>query len=490
MFKVKAAFFVAKHWKKIVPIVLGILFFPFMIITLMISLTSTVTIEDDKAALYMDISEEIGNKYSVYIDYTQMVGIDSVRYAQDFTLATEVTVKALAERFVKVENEEEGTYSVKSIEEVAKELDFSETDIELAKELASEVLELLGGGSYIEFTGSQSEFIESLVPGALKSYEKYKVFPSLIIAQAIHESAWGKSGLATKGKNLFGIKADSSWQGQKISMKTAEYSSNNKYYINAAFRKYNSFSDSIVDHGKFLSENSRYSIHGVFTSRTSYEQAQALQRAGYATDPNYANKLISTIKTYNLTRYDDSNFSLESPSLNELQYLPGGANIPLMLQTDSRWANKKYGTSTIKVSGCGTTSVAMVVSGLTGKTITPVEVSNWAGPLYYVRGAGSSWSLFDGAAKKWGLNVTQISKRNPQAILNNLKKGNPIIVSMGRGDFTRSGHFIVLRGVDANGKILVNDPNSAKRSQQTWDLSTIISQSSKKGNSPFWAFSN
>ena len=160
-----------------------------------------------------------------------------------------------------------------------------------------------------------------------------------------------------------------------------------------------------------------------------------------------------------------------------------------MLQTDSRWANKKYGTSTIKISGCGTTSVSMVVSGLTGKTVTPDVVSSWAGPKYYVRGAGSSWALFDGAAKKWGLKVTQISKRNPQAILNNLKKGNPIIVSMGRGDFTRSGHFIVLRGVDKNGKILVNDPYSLKRSQQSWSLSTIISQSSKKGSSPFWVFS-
>ena len=175
--------------------------------------------------------------------------------------------------------------------------------------------------------------------------------------------------------------------------------------------------------------------------------------------------------------------------MNELQYLPGGANIPLMLQTDPKWANKPYGSSTIKVSGCGTTSVAMVVSGLTGKTVTPVEVSDWAGPRYYVKGAGSSWSLFDGVAKKWGLKVSQISKRNPQAILNNLKKGNPIIVSMGRGDFTRTGHFIVLRGVDSNGKVLVNDPNSAKRSQKSWDLSTIISQSSKKGNSPFWVFS-
>ena len=144
MLKAKLALLAAKNWKKIVPIALGILFFPFLIIVLMVSMTSTVTIEDDKAALYMDISEEIGNKYDVYIDYTQLVGIDAVRYAQDFSQATDATIKELAEKFVKVENEEEGTYSTKTIEEVCKELGFSETDIELAIELASKALELLG----------------------------------------------------------------------------------------------------------------------------------------------------------------------------------------------------------------------------------------------------------------------------------------------------------------------------------------------------------
>ena len=676
MIKAQAALFAAKNWKKIAILILGIAFFPFMIIALMVSLTNTVSIEDDKVTLYMNISEEIGNKYGVYIDYAQLVGIDAVRYAQDFSLVDKNSIRKLADMFISSEKEEVGvartpggatkeefdkavflgdsiTYglgkyvssvsnrtiavggytskqgtseladkviakqppivvinfgtndagannpksfiknytelieklqngipgvkiyinqifpgdpskeatsgylkaiknipsyndvlpkiasetgatlidctnqvsedsysdalhfnssfypkwlsemekqitgentviagsSVRTLEEVAKELGFSELDIQLAQELSNKALELLGSGSSAEFTGSQLEFIESLVPGARESYKKYKIFPSLIIAQAIHESGWGKSGLATKGKNLFGIKAGSSWDGKTINMRTAEYKGNSKYYINDDFRKYNNFSESILDHGRFLNENSRYSKHGVFSVRTSSEQAKALQKAGYATDPNYAQKLINTIKSYDLTKYDDPDFSLRSSSISNLQYLPGGANVPLMLQTDSRWANKKYGTSTIKISGCGTTSVSMVVSGLTGKTVTPDVVSSWAGPKYYVRGAGSSWALFDGAAKKWGLKVTQISKRNPQAILNNLKKGNPIIVSMGRGDFTRSGHFIVLRGVDKNGKILVNDPYSLKRSQQSWSLSTIISQSSKKGSSPFWVFS-
>lgn len=581
MSNIQIGLFLARNWKKVVPVVLGIIFFPFLIIALMVSLTQNLSIEDETVDLYRQVSEEVGNSKNVYIDYSQLIGIDAVRYAQDFSRANESNIRELAESFIKTETttnevnltnykiisnrlsseldwrlvvqldsalssealktentehienvvkkfiKEDGTLktigevleenqkstddiqdkykdinnvvdnatsttqtsTVKTLEEVAKELGFSDEDIEIAKNLASKVLEQFGSSS-IEFTGSQNDFINSIVAGARESYEKYKVFPSLIIAQAIHESGWGKSGLATKGNNLFGIKADSRWQGAKINMRTAEYTKGNKkYYINADFRKYGSFNESVVDHGRFLSENQRYSKHGVFTAKTSSEQAQALQRAGYATDPNYASKLISTIKSYNLTQYDAKDFSLDSLSMNDLQYTQSNSRIPLFLQTDQKWAHKPYGSSNIKISGCGITSVSMVVTGLTGNTVIPPQVAEWAGPRYYVKGAGSSWSLFDGAAKRYGLKVKQINKRDIQTILNNLKQGNPIIVSMGRGDFTRAGHFIVLTGVTSDGKITVNDPNSSTRSKKTWSLSTIISQSSKKGNAPFWAFS-
>ena len=73
MIKAQAALFAAKNWKKIAILILGIAFFPFMIIALMVSLTNTVSIEDDKVTLYMNISEEIGNKYGVYIDYLPAV---------------------------------------------------------------------------------------------------------------------------------------------------------------------------------------------------------------------------------------------------------------------------------------------------------------------------------------------------------------------------------------------------------------------------------
>ena len=91
-------------------------------------------------------------------------------------------------------------------------------------------------------------------------------------------------------------------------MRTAEYKNGKKYYINADFRKYKSFSESVADHAKFLSDNPRYTKYGVFTAKTYAEQAKAIQRAGYATDPKYAEKVISTIKAYDLARFEHLTF--------------------------------------------------------------------------------------------------------------------------------------------------------------------------------------
>lgn len=165
------------------------------------------------------------------------------------------------------------------------------------------------------------------------------------------------------------------------------------------------------------------------------------------------------------------------------------SKIPLLFQGDSRWGSKPYGTSNITISGCGVTSVAMVVSGLTDQTVTPDEVAAWAGPKYYVKGAGSSWALFTGAAEKWNLNVKQISKQNTEEILNNLKKGNPIIVSMDKGYFTTGGHILVLSGVTEDGKIIINDPASRKNSEAKWDLSFLVNQAKKTTNYCMWVYS-
>ena len=150
-----------------------------------------------------------------------------------------------------------------------------------------------------------SEFIKGLVPHAQKVQKNYSILASIVISQAIHESNWGKSGLATNGKNLFGIKG--SYNGQFVTMRTHEYSNGKKIWIDAKFRKYPSWYESMEDLAKLY-------INGVSWDRNKYKKilgekdykkaANAIQSAGYATDPNYASKIIKTIESNNLTQYD------------------------------------------------------------------------------------------------------------------------------------------------------------------------------------------
>ena len=139
-------------------------------------------------------------------------------------------------------------------------------------------------------------------------------------------------------------------------------------------------------------------------------------------------------------------------------YPANGMQIPHYLQTD--YGNIPYGGGSIATSGCGPTSFAMVASYLTGKTITPVDAVSWCGNSYYKPGVGTYWSYFAAAASHFGCgSVTHTN--DPNKVLKALSEGHPVISSQSVGLFTRGGHFIVLRGVTASGKVLVNDPNDS-----------------------------
>lgn len=158
-------------------------------------------------------------------------------------------------------------------------------------------------GSGEAFSGGEKEFVDKVSAGAIKSWEKYHVLPSITIAQAILESGWGKSGLAKNGNNLFGIKAFSSWTGPYVEMATKEYdSSGAAYFIIAKFRAYNCWDDSVEDHSKILLQSN---FAGVIAANDYKEAAQALSRGGYATDPNYPELITSIIEQYNLNQYDN-----------------------------------------------------------------------------------------------------------------------------------------------------------------------------------------
>ena len=150
---------------------------------------------------------------------------------------------------------------------------------------------------------TQQQFFKSISAEAIITHKKSGVFASITLAQAMLESGTGSSGLTTKANNLFGIKAFN-WTGKTIQMVTTEYLQGMDVSILAPFRAYDNWNESIDDHSNFLMQNSTYAESGVFTSKTYQDQAQALQNAGYATDPNYAKSLVTLIKEYNLNKYD------------------------------------------------------------------------------------------------------------------------------------------------------------------------------------------
>ena len=160
-------------------------------------------------------------------------------------------------------------------------------------------------------------------------------------------------------------------------------------------------------------------------------------------------------------------------------------------QLDERWADTMYGTSgTIGEAGCGPTAMAIVTSTLTGTPHDPVELSEWAvANGHRCEGNGSYPSLIPAAAEAYGLSWESVPPDNPQVMVDALADGKLVVAIMAKGHFTSSGHFIVLRGVTAEGKILVADPASRKRSEQEWDLSIILDEARKgaAAGGPFWA---
>lgn len=145
-----------------------------------------------------------------------------------------------------------------------------------------------------------ADFFGRIKAGAFYCWRTYRVLPSLAAAQAAHESGWGESGLTKQANNLFGVKG--SYQGASITMRTAEYGPNGKYYINAAFRRYPNWNASIVDYANNLRRSGYYPASAFQT--TNYATQISLIGRVYATDPNYANAIINTIRTYGLDKWD------------------------------------------------------------------------------------------------------------------------------------------------------------------------------------------
>lgn len=145
-------------------------------------------------------------------------------------------------------------------------------------------------------------FLDMLVGPAQECQRKTGIPASFTLAQAALESTWGRSELANRGRNLFGVKADASWHGAVVVINTGEHLNGKDVIVSAKWRCYATWQECIDDRAKFFQDNPRYA--DCFKETTGPGWCRAVAAAHYATDPAYAAKLIGIIAGRNLTRFD------------------------------------------------------------------------------------------------------------------------------------------------------------------------------------------
>jgi len=161
-------------------------------------------------------------------------------------------------------------------------------------------------------------------------------------------------------------------------------------------------------------------------------------------------------------------------------------NFPYYNQGDPNWGKKGYGPGTIASSGCGPTSMAMVMKSY-GTNVTPVDTVQYSlDHGFRTKNQGTAWGYFANIAKSNGLTAEQYDggQRGIEVTKAKLASNIPVIGSMRPGDFTKGGHFVVFSGIDQDGTIRVNDPSSRERSVKKWDAQRALSQAKQ-----FWAIS-
>ncbi|HYP71500.1 MAG TPA: flagellar assembly peptidoglycan hydrolase FlgJ [Variovorax sp.] len=148
--------------------------------------------------------------------------------------------------------------------------------------------------------GNVDQFVARMGPSAQAASDASGVPAPLILAQAALESGWGKREIraedGTQSFNLFGIKADRSWKGPTVEITTTEFVDGEPQKVRAKFRAYGSYDEAFTDYARFITRNPRYA--DVVATDDPAQAAHGLQRAGYATDPQYGNKLVRIMQKF------------------------------------------------------------------------------------------------------------------------------------------------------------------------------------------------
>lgn len=251
---------------------------------------------------YIELVDE-ESKDKVQLNWKEIYSIAGAVNSNAFENIDKKDAKKIADSFF-IEKNLNGkkVIGIKSMDEVIKEMNLEEKIASKAK-LNYKKFQIVGLAPDNLSKDSQNKlFIEEIKDEAKNTYKNYGVLPSIVIAQAALETGWGKSDLSLKSNNLFGIKADKSWKGSKVKMKTNE---NFKDVIYDDFRAYSNRSESIKDYGEFLKNNKRYRKNGVFEAKNYKEQAIAIENAGYSTKSDSEGNLLYSSLLINIIRDND-----------------------------------------------------------------------------------------------------------------------------------------------------------------------------------------
>ncbi|MEG2353049.1 MAG: glucosaminidase domain-containing protein [Clostridium sp.] len=252
---------------------------------------------------YITLADKAGEG-NLQLNWTYIAAINAAQNNNNFKEVSSSDMEHVALMFI---NKLEENWTAYTFNEVIESLELSGKIKKRALRYLTDLENYVSVDNDRILSLEQKKFIKDVTPGAIKNYSNYGILPSITIAQAILESDWGRSNLSIEAKNIFGIKADSNYQGDIVTFETTEFYGEK---IKDNFRKYEDVSLSMEDHAKFLKENERYTYNGVFDSKTYTTQAEALEKAGYSTSQNengdkiYAETLIDVVKSYNLQLID------------------------------------------------------------------------------------------------------------------------------------------------------------------------------------------
>ena len=288
---------------------------------------------------------------------------------------------------------------------------YYEDHFEVADNVKSEYRAFTAGTSFEanEIPRTGNTFIDSVALDAIETQRNTGVPASVTIAQAILESGWGKSSLAREANNFFGIKGTG--PAGYVIKPTKEYVNGRWITVNAKFKAYHNPQESFEDHARLIANNRRYS-KAMENLNDPKQFARELQRAGYATDPNYANKLISIMDKYNLYQFDkiaNTNAPLPIDDNNNVRYdtytvVPGDTLTKIARKFNTTWQELA------EINNLDNPN--LIYPGQ--KLRVPIKEGQIPKPklpdFYTVKPGDTMWSI----ARRFGVDLSDLINANPQ----------------------------------------------------------------------------